>query len=209
MSMLGRLGWEADLAGNGAEAVAMVEQAEREGAPYHLLLMDMQMPVLDGLEATRRIRAGGIDAARLPILALTANAYEADVAACFAAGCQAHLAKPVRMGDLDRAIRKWLPQPRAARKAPVIGGPVRLLYEQRKTETLAAVDELVGRGRFDDEEVAAVADLLHKLAGTAAMFGEPELGHLARDLEVGIARWTGEERQAKIRAGAAAIRKAA
>lgn len=166
------------------------------------------MPVLDGLEATRRIRAGGHAAGRLPILALTANAYEADVAACFAAGCQAHLAKPVQLADLDRAIRKWLAHAPAKPGSRAITGPVRELYEQRKTETLAAVDQLLGGG-FSEDEAAAVADLLHKLAGTAAMFGEPQLGHLARDLEVGISRWTGEERQAKLRAAAAAIRKAA
>jgi signal transduction histidine kinase/DNA-binding response OmpR family regulator len=209
MGMLDQLGWNADLASDGAEAIAMVEQAERDGKPYRLLLMDMQMPGVDGLEATRRIRAGGLDSARLPILAVTANAYEADVAACFAAGCQAHLAKPVQLADLDRAIRKWLANAPAKPAFRAITGPVRDLYEKRKTETLEAVDELVGRGHLTDDEIASVADLLHKLAGTAAMFGEPDLGHLARDLEVGITRWTGEERQAKLRAAAAAIWKAA
>jgi HPt (histidine-containing phosphotransfer) domain-containing protein len=131
------------------------------------------------------------------------------VAACFAAGCQAHLAKPLQMADLDRAIRKWLGKERGSRKPAAISGDLRVLYEKRKAETLAALDLLVTRGSFDNEMVSSVAELLHKLAGTAAMFGEAQLGRLSRDLEVGLARWTAEEREARLADCAAAIQKAA
>jgi CheY-like chemotaxis protein len=171
--------------------------------------MDVQMPVMDGLEATRRIRAAGIDAQRLPILALTANAYDSDIAACFAAGSQAHLAKPIKMADLDRALRTWAsPEPAAAKPLP-LSASVRDRYSQRKLETLEALDELVRRGRFSNEDLTTVADLLHKLAGTAGMFGEAELGDRARELENGIQHWTEADRELKIRGAVAAIRRAA
>jgi signal transduction histidine kinase/DNA-binding response OmpR family regulator len=209
MGMLSQLGWRADLASNGAEAIHMVKAAELRGDPYRLVLMDMQMPVMDGLEATRRIRASGLDGHRLPILALTANGYDSDVAACFAAGSQAHLAKPIKMADLDRALRTWASSGSDQVAEPTVGASIRKRYEQRKVETLEALDQLVRRGRFSNEDLTMVADLLHKLAGTAAMFGEAQLGDRARDLEDGIERWTEAERDAKIRDAVTAIRKAA
>jgi CheY-like chemotaxis protein len=207
--MLAQLGWRAELAENGAEAISMIEEAKRQGDPYSLVLMDMQMPVLDGIEATRRIRASGIGAEQLPILALTANVYEDDVAACFEAGSQAHLAKPIQMTELDRALRKWTQaSPRA--KPPLQFAPeLRERYNRGKSKALEAVDEMIRRGVFTNGELESVADLLHKLAGTAAMFGEAELGRRARELEVGIGDWADGERDARIRACAAAVKKAA
>jgi signal transduction histidine kinase/DNA-binding NarL/FixJ family response regulator len=209
LNMLAQLGWRAELAENGAEAISMIEEAKRQGDPYSLVLMDMQMPVLDGIEATRRIRASGIGAEQLPILALTANVYEDDVAACFEAGSQAHLAKPIQMTELDRALRKWTQaSPRA--KPPLQFAPeLRERYNRGKSEALEAVDEMIRRGVFTNGELESVADLLHKLAGTAAMFGEAELGRRARELEVGIGDWADGERDARIRACAAAVKKAA
>ena len=116
-AMLERLGAEVTLAVDGAAALAAVTEAEAGDAPFALVLMDMQMPVMDGLAATRAIRAAGIDAARLPIVALTANAYADDVAECLAAGMQAHLAKPLRIADLEQALDRWTARPGAARDA--------------------------------------------------------------------------------------------
>ena len=209
MGMLAQLGWRADLARNGAEAIRMVEEAIALEDPYRAVLMDVQMPVMDGLEATRRIRAAGIDGERLPILALTANAYDSDIAACFAAGSQAHLAKPIKLAELGRALRTWTNVQPAAAKDPAVSASVRERYRQRKYDTLQALDDLMRRGHFSNEDLSTVAGLLHKLAGTAAMFGEARLGDQARELEEGIRRWTDEERDAKIRAAVAVIRKAA
>ncbi len=106
-AMLERLGATVVHAPDGAAAITAVEEAARTDAPFDLVLMDMQMPVLDGVEATRALRAAGHDPARLPIVALTANAYADDVALCIAAGMQAHLAKPLRIPDLKQVLDRW------------------------------------------------------------------------------------------------------
>ena len=106
--ILASLGYSAVVAGNGQEAVAMVEQAHADGEPIELVLMDVQMPQLDGLQATRKLRSAGFDSASLPIIALTANAFQQDIEACFAVGMQEHLAKPVTQQDLIDALDRWL-----------------------------------------------------------------------------------------------------
>jgi CheY-like chemotaxis protein len=96
-TLLESLGMGIECAGNGREAVRMF--AESKGC-YDLILMDMQMPEMDGLEATRRIRAMKEPWARIPIIAMTANAFKEDIEQCKAAGMNAHVAKPIDMGDL-------------------------------------------------------------------------------------------------------------
>ena len=209
MGMLARLGWRADLAKNGAEAVLMVDYAAQRGDPYDVVLMDMQMPVMDGLEATRQIRSRGFDGERLPILALTANAFESDVAACLAAGSQAHLAKPVHMDELDRALHQWTGDSPAAQLSTSDIPSIESRYRQRRRETLEALDALIRSATYSDVELASAASLLHKLAGTAAMFGEGTLGDRSRELEHGIGCWSESERVGNICAGVAAIKKAA
>ncbi len=89
------------IAGDGAQALARVEH-ER----FDLVLMDMQMPVMDGLEATRRLRADPRHA-RLPVIAMTANAMQQDRDACLAAGMNEHVAKPINVVEMFGAIRRW------------------------------------------------------------------------------------------------------
>ena len=100
--LLHDLGLEVDLAHDGEEAVLLASQRA-----YALILMDVQMPRMDGLEATRRIRTlpGHV---RTPIIALTANAFAEDRAAALAAGMNDHVAKPVDPEVLGRALNKWL-----------------------------------------------------------------------------------------------------
>ena len=210
-AMLDRLGHISEIAHNGAEAVAKVMAATTAEPPYAVILMDMQMPEMDGLEATRRIRAAGIDAGRLPIIALTANAYTDDVTACLAAGMQAHLSKPLTLGDLDQALRRWTDAagPASAASPQKFSPKLRERYQFRKEETLSRLDMMVRQNRFGSTELSDVAEMLHKLAGTAGMFGETELGNRAREVEQAIASWVPEEGAARVRDALASLRNAA
>jgi signal transduction histidine kinase/DNA-binding response OmpR family regulator/HPt (histidine-containing phosphotransfer) domain-containing protein/PAS domain-containing protein len=97
--ILARLGYKADLAANGLEAYQALERQ-----PYDVVLMDMQMPELDGLDATRRIRRE-LPAARQPhIIAMTANAMQGDREACLAAGMNDYVSKPIRVEELVEAL---------------------------------------------------------------------------------------------------------
>lgn len=100
-----KLGYRADLVGNGMEALEALSRIS-----YDLVLMDCQMPVLDGYDATKLIRAQEDKQARLPIIALTANALEAERDKCLIAGMDDFLTKPTRLEDLEATLAQWLPQ---------------------------------------------------------------------------------------------------
>jgi PAS domain S-box-containing protein len=105
-TLLVRLGHQAIVATNGAEAVEVWQTAHAAGTPFDRILMDVHMPDLDGLEATRQIRALEAEAgtARTPILALTANAFAEDRDACYAAGMDGFLVKPLDRESLAVAL---------------------------------------------------------------------------------------------------------
>ena len=107
VSILSDLGVQVDVAHDGKEGVDAFLAKE-----YDLIFMDMRMPVMDGLEATRRIRASGKhDAASVPILAMTANAMCEDQEACKAAGMNGHLSKPIDVGELKSILYQHLKAP--------------------------------------------------------------------------------------------------
>ena len=109
VSILSDLGIQVDVADNGEEGVKAFLAKD-----YALIFMDMRMPVMDGLEATRRIRASSKhDAASVPILAMTANAMLEDQEACKAAGMNGHISKPIVVGELKSSLYKQLKEPRA------------------------------------------------------------------------------------------------
>ena len=104
LRLLERLGYRADVAMNGLEAIAALE-----AKPYDVVLMDVQMPELDGLDATRRICAEWPEETRPHIIAMTANALPEDREACFAAGMNDYVAKPIRAEELAAALKRAKP----------------------------------------------------------------------------------------------------
>ena len=213
LAMAKRAGLDAQIACDGAEAVAMVEAAAR-ARPFDLVLMDMQMPNVDGLEATRRIRAAGHSVDRLPIVALTANAYAEDIEACLAAGMQGHLAKPVRVRDLTDTVARFV-HAKARASVPVEAVPPEMSdaltasYLDRKADTFAAIEALLEAGQCSDDEAREVAGLLHKLAGIAGFFGDPRFGELALEIEKRLLGRRGKARMKAIAEGHERLRKAA
>jgi signal transduction histidine kinase/ActR/RegA family two-component response regulator len=101
--LLSKLGYSVDIAGNGAVALQMVQERS-----YGAVLMDVQMPVMDGLEAARAIRKLGGTVAKIPIIALTANALEGEREKCLAAGMNDFLSKPLDKASLERIARSWI-----------------------------------------------------------------------------------------------------
>jgi CheY-like chemotaxis protein/HPt (histidine-containing phosphotransfer) domain-containing protein len=123
MEWLASVGLEVDIAENGAEAIERLDPAH-----HAAVLMDLQMPVMDGLEATRRIRACP-ELAAVPIIAMTAHALKGDLERCLAAGMNDYVAKPVDPARLFAALARWI--------KPADGVPVQ---GQAEPTTLAAPD---------------------------------------------------------------------
>ena len=188
VAMLSRLGMTADIAEDGRQAVEQVRAARARGEMFDAILMDMQMPEMDGLEATRTLRADGFTANELPIIAITANAYADDIEQCLEAGMQDHLAKPIAIERLGPCLERWLVKkapaaPVASRTVPSEEDEARQMYEQRKArlrDQLAEIDTSQVPGT---EQSGHLRDQLHVMAGIAAHFGDAELGDLARKTE--------------------------
>ena len=116
--ILERAGARVTLAGNGREAVARVEEAD---PPFDLVLMDVQMPEMDGFEATRQLRARPAGQG-LPIIAMTASALPSDRQRCLDGGMDDHIAKPIDVEQLFSVVSRWLGQPEMGGSLPA-GAP--------------------------------------------------------------------------------------
>ena len=194
-------GYRVDVAVDGLEAIAAVGR-ER----YDLVLMDMQMPRLDGLSATREIRAKERAGAHLPIIAMTANAMKEDRRRCLEAGMDDYFSKPFRPALLIEKVARWIDRcaapvapAEAAAPEPVDRLPV---IDAAAVEDLAAclpparLEALLSRfvGELDgqaarlarpapDAGIEAIAHEAHKLASSAGTFGARQVQKLAADLE--------------------------
>ena len=105
VAVLKKLGYQVDVAANGLEALAALR-----ARPYDLVLMDCQMPEMDGFEATHAIRTAAPETLNpiVPIVALTAHAMKGDRERCLAAGMDDYLAKPLQIAEVAAALRRWL-----------------------------------------------------------------------------------------------------
>ncbi len=105
VTILGKAGAAVEIASNGEEGCLRVAEADAAGHPFELIVMDMQMPVLDGYAATRRLREAGV---ATPIIALTAHAMAEDRDKCLEAGCNDYVTKPVDKDGLVATCARWL-----------------------------------------------------------------------------------------------------
>ncbi len=180
---------------NGQQAVDILTGDVGQSHDFGLVLMDMQMPVMDGIESTRRIRQAGITADQLPIVALTANAFVEDRNACAAAGMQDHVSKPIQFNDLHQAVCNWYFDPSAANAVSAVAAEdedptiamLRPKYEEFRSKTLDGL--LAGANTIDSWSVSQseeIKSMLHKLAGSAGTFGEGEIAAAAKQLEGAI-----------------------
>jgi PAS domain S-box-containing protein len=197
--LLYAMGCQVDIAGNGREAL---EQLERQR--YDLVFMDMQMPVLDGLAATRELRQRP-ELADLPVVAMTANAMREDREACQAAGMNDFISKPFEPQTLHAVLQRWLPvdvqqlqdaQPVAPAQTlqlqgvDVAAGLRRVLgnealYRQLLGQFLVGQEPLLER--LDDAlalgDLATAERLAHSCKGVAATLGADALAEAAGALE--------------------------
>jgi CheY-like chemotaxis protein/HPt (histidine-containing phosphotransfer) domain-containing protein len=194
--MLGRLGIDVVVVGNGRKAVSAVRESI-----FDLVLMDLHMPEMDGLEATRIIRANGHD---IPIVALTANAMDSDRQACLAAGMNDYLSKPVRAGDLTAALHRWLPDGGAAGAAASSGsgdlevqaGRFDGVIDRSQIAELFALDPDGSAGFFGamvDSYQATVAETMPQIRDAVAGSDWPLLENAAHKLK-GVAANVGVRR---------------
>ncbi len=187
LGILRNLGLTADAVADGEEAL----EAHRL-APYDLILMDVQMPRLDGLSATRALReAERRGAPRVAIVAMTAHAMQGDAERCLAAGMDAHLPKPIRPEPLASMLERWLgqrPAPLVFDEAGLLG---RMLGDEALARTICEGFLADAPGQLDRlERLAAERDSAglerqaHTLRSAAAAVGGDAMAAAAEELEL-------------------------
>lgn len=189
--ILGRLGHRATVVSTGEEAFTAVGRDT-----YDIVLMDVHMPVMDGLEATRRIRAAGDTVAQPYIIALTAGATEQDREDCLRAGMDGYVTKPFTMKDLRRAFETaelHAPPEDVERAAasphrftllndlgPEVKADVLRTFVLRSADDVSAIEEAVRRGSVEDARALA-----HRLRGASLALGAALLAEACARIERG------------------------
>ncbi|MFO0592056.1 MAG: ATP-binding protein [Polyangiaceae bacterium] len=180
--LLERLGYRADVVGNGAEAIEAVQ-----ARPYDVVLMDVRMPEIDGIEATRRIREVLPKDRQPRVIALTANAMTEDRTVCQAAGMDDFLSKPVTAKELERALRACrgrTPQPRDSALGAKEIDALRRLTEGSPEVMRQIIDEFIDTARRLISEMMSAAErgdakalerAAHSLKGSAGQMGAQQL----------------------------------
>jgi len=205
VGLLNRLGLRAEVAANGVETLRALETI-----PYDLVLMDVQMPEMDGLQATRTIRAATSNVLnhQVPIVAMTAHAQPSDRLACLQAGMDDCLVKPVALPALIAVLEKWLkredqdlPTSESASSAPADAPAAPQVFNRMAFMERMLQDESFARkmlGTFLQDLPDQIEQLLahvaagalssagsqaHKIKGAAANMGAEALAALMSDLE--------------------------
>jgi len=192
-AMLESLGLEVDTAVDGADAV------RKAGAQdYALILMDCQMPEVDGFEATRRIRAQGLEG--IPVIALTANAMAGDREQCLAAGMNDYLSKPFTREALATLVQRWLSRreappldPAALAALQALRGPgLQDLVGSVASAYLAEAPELLAeiRTAAAGSDLRALKRAAHALGSSSTQIGASRLAELCEALEQGVRNGT-------------------
>lgn len=194
INILNRLGYAAQIANNGQEAVDMLDQL-----PYGLVLMDCQMPVMDGFDAARAIRNLEKDTRKhIPIIAMTANAMQGDRERCLEAGMDDYVSKPIEPKTLSAVLAKWLPneEPPAMpdtagdavidmrRMSDLFGDDVEIIRELLSvflSTTGPLLDKL--KIAIDNADYDKIKSIGHQVAGSAANLGIPQLQMQGRAIE--------------------------
>ena len=195
--ILENAGYSVDAVGDGREALEALAQS-----PYDLVLMDVQMPVMDGFEATRRIRLGESAGRRIPVIAMTAHALKGYRERCYEAGMDDYVSKPIETQTLLETVRRWTADTRRAPAAPP-GGNIddSAVFDFRRLEGIVGGDmgfaaELLGVFIHDTrehlqqavvalagEQFEQVARHAHAVKGAAGNIGALAVHREARLLE--------------------------
>ena len=194
--LLGELGYEAAVVGNGQQAVQTVAHAAQRGQPFDVVLMDIQMPVMDGLEATRRLCSRYPEAARRPwIIALTANALEGDRERCLAQGMDDYLTKPIRPEALAWSLRQAgaaLQERRGTRPRDTARAWAEALHDMGDDARQEILDLFVAEAQrlraelhraLQSGDATALSIAAHTLAGASSYFDTGNLPMLCRRVD--------------------------
>ncbi|GMU86116.1 MAG: hypothetical protein AMXMBFR48_13580 [Ignavibacteriales bacterium] len=199
-----KLGYHIDIASNGIEVLSALQMTD-----YDIIFMDVHMPELDGLEATRAIRSNGVTSYQPLIIAMTANAMQGDREICLAAGMDDYISKPVRIDELQMLVLRWSEKLRkeaspakestvkTIENEPVVNEqemPVLLDIESEEDQKF--VSELLEiylnetprmlasmRVAFSNDDFKAVAFYCHKLRGSSASLGVTKIASISEEIE--------------------------
>ncbi|MFZ2854181.1 MAG: PAS domain S-box protein [Rhodocyclaceae bacterium] len=197
-NLLERWGHRVLVAGNGLLAIEAMHDRH-----FDLVLMDMMMPVMDGLEATRRIRVHELEAGgrRTPIIAMTANAMQGDRESCIEAGMDDYIAKPIKSQELQKLLRQYADAAGGEEPADALAGNPPAVPDFDYAAAVRAADqEIVGiiaglfvahhlgdlgkiRAALAVNDLRSVLFVAHALRGTLAMFGALPAAQLAQRIE--------------------------